>query len=63
MMSGKWIKCRQEELYMRSRKEGHTQIVSAAKAGISERSGRLIEQGKRLIPKQQNATGVPGKIL
>ncbi|MEI8296233.1 MAG: IS21 family transposase, partial [Alphaproteobacteria bacterium] len=35
---------------MRARKEGHTQIVAAAKAGLSERSGRNIEQGKRKDP-------------
>ena len=38
---------------MKARKEGYTQIVAAAKAGISERSGRAIEQGKRKNPWDQ----------
>lgn len=51
-MPGGWIKLRQEELYMQARREGYTQVVAAAKAGISERSGRSIEHGKRRDPKQ-----------
>jgi len=35
---------------MKARREGYTQIVAAAKAGVSERSGRNIEQGKRKDP-------------
>jgi len=35
---------------MKARREGYTQIVAAAKAGISERSGRDIEQGNRGNP-------------
>lgn len=53
-MSGGWIKLQQTEIYMRARREGYTQIVAAAKAGISERSGRAIEQGKRKDPWQKN---------
>jgi hypothetical protein len=43
-MSGKWITSKQVEIYMKSRKQGKTQQVSAAQAGISERSGRHIEK-------------------
>jgi len=35
---------------MKSRKEGNSQELSAAKAGISERSARAIDQGKRADP-------------
>ena len=49
-MPGEWIKPRQVERYMKARKQGHTQENAAAKAGISERSGRSIEQGKRNDP-------------
>lgn len=45
-MSGIWITSRQVEIYMRSRKEGLTQKISSAKAGISERSGRDIEKNR-----------------
>lgn len=53
-MPGGWIKLQQMEIYMRARREGYTQIVAAAKASISERSGRAIEQGKRKDPWQKN---------
>jgi len=36
---------------MQSRKEGLIQVASAAKSGMSERSGRNIEHGKRLQPR------------
>ena len=49
-MPGEWIKPRQVEKYMKARNEGHSQENAAAKAGISERSGRSIEQGKRIDP-------------
>lgn len=49
-MPGIWITTRQVELYMQSRKEGLIQIAAAAKASISERSGRNIEQGIRPQP-------------
>jgi len=50
-MPGKEITKQQERIYMSARKEGSTQLVSAAKAGISERSGRAIEHGS-LQPKK-----------
>lgn len=43
-MPGQWISHRQETIYMNARHTGHTQVVSAAKAGFSERSGREIEK-------------------
>ena len=39
-MSGEWLTQKQVDIYMQSRKLGKTQVQSAAKAGISERSGR-----------------------
>ncbi len=44
-MSGKSINSEQVKLYMKSRKTGKSQAISAAKSGISERSGRRIEKG------------------
>lgn len=41
---------------MTSRKAGFNQLVSSAKAGISERSGREIERGKRKNPKNKERT-------
>jgi hypothetical protein len=49
-MPGIWITTRQVELYMQLRREGFIQVTSAAKAGISERSGRDIEKEKRRQP-------------
>lgn len=49
-MPGIWITTRQVELYMQSRKKGLTQTASAARAGISERSGRNIEKSIRKPP-------------
>jgi transposase InsO family protein len=46
-MPGQWITNQQVDIYMKSRKSGYTQAVSAAKAGVSERSGRDIDAGKR----------------
>ena len=46
-MPGKTINQKQVNLYMSSRKHGESQVTAAAKAGISERSGRRIDQGKR----------------
>ena len=43
-MPGQHITHRQEDLYMQHRKAGASQEVAAAKAGISVRSGRRIEQ-------------------
>jgi len=44
-LPGKHITQRQESLYMQSRQSGLTQETSAAKTGISVRSGRRIETG------------------
>ncbi len=49
-MPGEWIKPRQVERYMKARIQGHSQENAATKAGISIRSGRSIEQGKRIDP-------------
>ena len=46
-MPGKRITQRQESLYMNTRKSGKSQETAAAKAAISERSGRRIEKGER----------------
>jgi hypothetical protein len=46
-MTGRRITKQQAEIYMTSRLQENTQITSSAKAGISERSGRDIESGKR----------------
>ena len=45
-MPGKRITPQQVKRYMTSRKDGFSQAVSSAKAGISERSGRDIERGR-----------------
>lgn len=50
-MSGRWLTSNQVEIYMRSRKEGKTQRVSAARSGMSERSGRSIEKRIREEPR------------
>lgn len=49
-MSGKRINRQQEQLYMTLRKSGMSQLTSAVKSGISERSGRAIETGERVSP-------------
>jgi len=49
-MSGRWLTLKQVELYMKFRREGRTQEVSAAKASISERTGRTIDNGRRQDP-------------
>jgi transposase InsO family protein len=43
---GKRITDQQIRLYMNERKEGHSQIASAAKAAISERTARRIDTGQ-----------------
>ncbi|MEA2096044.1 MAG: IS21 family transposase [Candidatus Cloacimonadota bacterium] len=48
-MPGRRIKDKQVKIYMSSRLKGATQEVSAAKAGISIRSGRNLEGGKRRV--------------
>lgn len=45
-MSGKHINSEQVKVYMRTRKEGKTQVTAAAKAGMSGRSGRRTEKGE-----------------
>ena len=45
-MSGKPITDQQIRLYMKQRKQGRTQVVAAAKAGLSERSARRIDHGE-----------------
>lgn len=52
-MSGQWLTSNQLEIYMKAIKEGKTQVVSAAKSGMSERSGREIEKGRRADPHKQ----------
>lgn len=47
-MPGNKITTQQGKLYMKYRKEGYSQTISAAKAGFSERSARNLEsRGKR----------------
>jgi transposase InsO family protein len=46
-LSGKHITQQQENCYMKNRQAGHTQELSAAKAGISIRSGRRLEKGEK----------------
>ena len=53
-MPGNWITNKQVQLYMNARSSKKTQIVSAAKAGISERSGRDIEKGRREDPRTRS---------
>ncbi len=55
-MSGRWLTSNQLEIYMKSIKEGNTQAVSAAKSGMSERSGRDIEKGRRADPRTKLRT-------
>ncbi len=52
-MPGKWIRPQQVELYMKTREQGYSQVTSAAKAGISERSARSIEQARAEGPRHK----------
>ena len=54
-MSGKRVTDRQVRRYMDSRKDGHTQAASSARAGFSERTGRRIEADP-ILPSQQGRT-------
>ena len=47
LLPGKRITQHQESLYMSKRQRGQSQETAAAKASISERSGRRIEKGER----------------
>ena len=53
-MSGKHITQLQENLYIKSRQAGCSQETSAAKAGISVRSGRRVEKGERQATKERD---------
>jgi hypothetical protein len=54
-MSGRKITNHQIRLYMKSKQEGKTQAIAAARAGFSERSARRIENRQfQLIKKQRN---------
>lgn len=50
-MPGKRLTDQQVKLYMDNRKKNFSQSIAAAKAGISERSGRRIEQTQSSVPK------------
>lgn len=52
-MSGKPINSEQVKIYMKARKDGKSQVTAAAKAGMSERSGRRIDKGEL----QENSQG------
>lgn len=49
-MPGSHINLQQYRLYMKLRDEGATQVSAAVKAGLSERTGRRLEQADRLSP-------------
>ncbi len=54
-LPGKRITQHQESLYMSKRQLGQSQETAAAKAAISERSGRRIEKGARQsIPRERH---------
>ncbi len=52
-MPGKTITAQQVRLYMEHRKQGETQAVASAKAGMSQRTGRRIETGEVPALEQQ----------
>ena len=52
-MTGKWITNQQVKVYMDTRSKGSHQETSAAKAGLSVRTGRDIENGNRINPKEK----------
>lgn len=53
-MPGKRLTDQQVKLYMDSRKKNFNQAISAAKAGISERSGRRIEASQAGVQKKRS---------
>ena len=61
-MSGKHITDQQIRLYMNERKQSRTQVAAAAKAGLSERSARRIDEGDLTHSRRQNIIGVRVKI-
>jgi hypothetical protein len=52
-MPGKHVTDQQVRRYMQSRKDGHTQAASAARAGFSESTGRRIEHHP-VLPSQRD---------
>ncbi len=52
-MPGKRITVQQIEIYMKNRDDGCSQELAAAKAGISERSGRRIEDNEGKISQEK----------
>jgi transposase InsO family protein len=52
-VSGNPINSEQVKIYMQNRKEGKTQVTTAAKAGMSERSGRRTEKGELQLGSRQ----------
>ena len=49
-MSGKHINAQQRAIYMKNRQQGYSQVISAAKAGFSERSARRLDQQSVITP-------------
>ena len=56
-MPGKWITDRQFRRYMERKQQGDTQVLAAAKAGISERSARRIGAAAPLPSQCRKARG------
>lgn len=56
-MSGKRITDQQYRYYMELRKSGQTQVISALKSGMSERSGRTLEKQGHLPSQGHNKRG------
>ena len=55
-MPGKHATDHQVRRYMDSRKDGYSQAAAAARAGLSERTGRRIEADHPVLPSQQDRT-------
>ena len=56
-MPGEWITDRQCRRYMERRRSGDTQAVAAARAGISERSGRRLTASAQLPSQSRKRRG------
>ena len=56
-MPGEWITDRQFRRYMERKQQGDTQVLAAAKAGISERSARRIGAAASLPSQCRKARG------